>query len=78
VGTILGADLLNPHDVLAINASSAALMISGIPSTARSGAVRIAYSTEGTWLPHATYQEGDSSTFELVVAGRALREEPGS
>jgi len=42
------------------------------------GAVRIAYSTDGSWLPHATYQEGDSSTFELVVAGRALSEEPGA
>ena len=29
-----------------------------------------------SWLPHATYQEGDASTFELVVAGRALSEEP--
>ena len=76
VGTILGADLLNPHDVLAINASSAALMISGIPFEGPIGAVRIAYSTEGSWLPHATYQEGDASTFELVVAGRALSEEP--
>ena len=76
VGTILGADQLNPHDVLAINASSAALMISGIPFEGPIGAVRIAYSTEGSWLPHATYQEGDASTFELVVAGRALSEEP--
>ena len=31
VGTIVGADQVNPHDVLAINAASAALMISGIP-----------------------------------------------
>src|SRR5450631_4752116 len=31
VGTIFGADQVNPHDVLAINASSAALMLSGIP-----------------------------------------------
>ena len=72
VGTILGADLENPHDVLAINAASAALMISGIPFEGPVGAVRIAYSTDGEWLPHATYQEGDGSTFELVVAGRAL------
>ncbi len=75
VGTILGADQSNPHDVLAINASSAALMISGIPFDGPIGAVRIAYSTDGTWLPHATYQEGDLSTFELVVAGRALGNE---
>jgi len=26
-------------------------------------------------LPHATYQEGDESTFELVVAGRALSDD---
>jgi polyribonucleotide nucleotidyltransferase len=74
VGTIFGADQVNPHDVLAINAASAALMISGIPFDGPIGAVRIAYSTEGTWIPHVTYQEGDESTFELVVAGRALSE----
>jgi polyribonucleotide nucleotidyltransferase len=74
VGTIFGADQVNPHDVLAINASSAALMISGIPFDGPIGAVRIAYSQDGTWIPHATYQEGDESTFELVVAGRALSE----
>jgi polyribonucleotide nucleotidyltransferase len=76
VGTVFGADLENPHDVLAINGASAALMISGIPFDGPIGAVRIAYSKEGTWLPHPTYQEGDESTFELVVAGRALGEEP--
>jgi polyribonucleotide nucleotidyltransferase len=75
VGTVFGADQVNPHDVLAINAASAALMISGIPFDGPIGAVRIAYSTEGTWIPHATYQEGDASTFELVVAGRALSDD---
>src|SRR5687768_18400564 len=30
VGTVLGADQENPHDVLCINAASAALMLSGI------------------------------------------------
>ncbi|HZQ58643.1 MAG TPA: polyribonucleotide nucleotidyltransferase [Acidimicrobiales bacterium] len=70
VGTILGADQVNPHDVIAINGASAALMLSGIPFEGPIGAVRIAYSVEGQWVPHATYQEGDSSTFELVVAGR--------
>jgi polyribonucleotide nucleotidyltransferase len=78
VGTIFGADQENPHDVLAINGASAALMLSGIPFEGPIGAVRMAYSTEGAWLPHATYQEGDASTFELVVAGRALGEEADS
>jgi polyribonucleotide nucleotidyltransferase len=76
VGTVLGADLENPHDILAINTASAALMISGIPFDGPIGAVRIAWSTEGTWIPHATYQEGDAACFELVVAGRALSEGP--
>jgi polyribonucleotide nucleotidyltransferase len=75
VGTILGADLVNPHDVIAINAASAALMLSGIPFEGPIGAVRIAYSVEGRWIPHATYQEGDASTFELVVAGRQVGED---
>jgi polyribonucleotide nucleotidyltransferase len=74
VATILGADQENPHDVVAINGASAALMLSGIPFEGPIGAVRIAYSVEGTWIPHPTYQEGDAATFELVVAGRALGE----
>ncbi|MEZ5271378.1 MAG: polyribonucleotide nucleotidyltransferase [Ilumatobacteraceae bacterium] len=70
--TILGADMENPHDVLAINAASASLMISGIPFEGPIGAVRVAYSQGGEWIPHPTYTEGDESTFELVVAGRQL------
>src|SRR3989441_3529986 len=72
VVTVLGADQENPHDVLAINAASAALMLSGIPFDGPIGAVRVAWTTDGAWLPHPTYQEGDESTFELVVAGREL------
>ena len=76
VGTVFGADQVNPHDVLAINAASAALMISGIPFDGPIGAVRIAFATDGNWNPHPSFQEGDESTFELVVAGRALSHEP--
>jgi polyribonucleotide nucleotidyltransferase len=72
VGTILGADQANPHDVICINAASAALMISGIPFEGPIGAVRLAYSTDGVWIPHPTYQEGDASTLEMVVAGRIV------
>ena len=78
VGTVFGADQVNPHDVLAINAASAALMISGIPFDGPIGAVRIAFATDGNWTPHPSFQEGDESTFELVVAGRALSQEPGA
>ena len=76
VGTVVGADQINPHDVLAINAASAALMISGIPFDGPIGAVRVAYTTEGAWTPHPSFEEGEESTFELVVAGRALSDDP--
>jgi polyribonucleotide nucleotidyltransferase len=56
--TVLGADQVNPHDVLAINAASAALMISGLPFEGPIGAVRVAYSQSGQWFPHPTYAEG--------------------
>ena len=72
VTTVIGADQENPHDVLSINAASAALMISGIPFEGPIGSVRIAYSTDGEWIPHPTYAEGEASVFELVVAGRQL------
>jgi polyribonucleotide nucleotidyltransferase len=79
VATILGADMENPHDILVINSASAALMISGIPFAGPIGAVRLAHH-EGAWLAHPTYQQGDASTFELVVAGRRTGEGgvPGS
>jgi polyribonucleotide nucleotidyltransferase len=72
VTTVLGADQENQHDVLSINAASAALMISGIPFDGPLGAVRMAYSQDGEWIPHPTYEEADNGTFELVVAGREL------
>src|ERR1039457_2492915 len=72
VGTIFSADQENPHDILAINAASAALMLSGVPFDGPIGAVRVAYSTDGVWIPHPTFEEGNASTVELVVAGRAL------
>jgi polyribonucleotide nucleotidyltransferase len=72
VTNVLGADHEQPYDVLSINAASAALMISGIPFDGPIGAVRIAYSTDGEWIPHPTYDEGNAGTFELVVAGREL------
>src|SRR5215217_1534195 len=70
VGTVIGADQINPYDVVAINGASAALMISGIPFEGPVGAVRLAYSQTGEWIPYPTYDEGNESTFEIVVAGR--------
>jgi polyribonucleotide nucleotidyltransferase len=72
VTTVLGADQVNPHDVLSINAASAALMISGIPFDGPLGTVRMAYSQDGDWIPHPTFEEAENGTFEIVIAGREL------
>ena len=71
IATILGADLENPHDIASINGASAALTVSGIPFNGPIGAVRLAHHN-GEWIAHPTFQEGDESTFEIVVAGRRL------
>ena len=72
VATVMGADQENPYDVLTINGASAALCISPIPFSGPIGAVRIAYSADGSWVPHSTYEEGSDASFEMVVAGRQL------
>ncbi|MBW8826716.1 MAG: polyribonucleotide nucleotidyltransferase [Acidobacteria bacterium] len=70
VGTVIGVDMKNPHDVVAMNGASASLMISGIPFEGPIGAVRLTYSQDGTWIPYPTFDERDDGTFEIVVAGR--------
>ncbi|MBS1849186.1 MAG: polyribonucleotide nucleotidyltransferase [Actinobacteria bacterium] len=72
VVTVLGADQENPYDIAAINGASAALMISGLPFDGPIGAVRVAYSADGEWIPHPTFQDEAECTFQLVVAGRAV------
>ena len=78
VGLVMSADQQNPYDVTAINAASAALCISGIPFSGPVGAVRIAFSSDGQWIPHPTFAEMEDASFEMVVAGRMLEEDgPG-
>ena len=73
--TVLGADQVNPYDVVAINASSAALMLTGLPFEGPIGGVRLAYSTEGEWIPYPTFEEQDEATFQIVIAGREVNGE---
>ena len=73
--TVLGADQTNPYDIISINAASASLMLTGLPFEGPIGAVRLAYSQDGQWIPHPTYEEQDESTFQIVVAGREVNGE---
>jgi polyribonucleotide nucleotidyltransferase len=69
VATVLAADLENPHDIVALNGASAALTVSPIPFEGPIGAIRLALSN-GEWIPFPTYDQGDESVFEIVVAGK--------
>jgi polyribonucleotide nucleotidyltransferase len=70
--TVQGADQVNPYDVIAINAASASLMLTGLPFEGPIGGVRLAYSQDGEWIPYPTFEEQDESTFQIVVAGREV------
>ncbi len=69
VGTVLAADLENPHDIITLNGASAALTVSPIPFEGPIGAIRLALS-DGEWIPFPTYEQGEESVFEIVVAGK--------
>lgn len=64
----LSADNKNPIDILAINAASAALMISDIPWGGPVGAVRIGR-VDDEFIVNPTYQELEASTLDLRIAG---------
>ena len=64
----LSADTENPLDMLAINAASAALMISDIPFGGPVGAVRVGC-VEGQLVVNPSLSEMEISTLDLRVAG---------
>src|SRR5262249_61372665 len=68
--TTLSADLFVPHDILAINGASAALMISPLPFMGPVGAVRIGR-IDGELVVNPTLAEVDEGTsdLDLIVVG---------
>ncbi len=65
---VLSADQKNQHDIVAINAASAALCVSGIPFNGPVGAVRVGR-VNGQWIVNPTFAEDDESDIDVVVAG---------
>jgi polyribonucleotide nucleotidyltransferase len=69
VGTVFSADLVVPHDILAINAVSAALTVSPLPFLGPIGAVRMGL-IEGNLVINPTLEETEhSSDLDLIVVG---------
>jgi len=65
---VLSADGINQHDVCAINAASAALIVSGMPFNGPVGAVRVGR-IDGNFIVNPTFAESELSDIDLVVAG---------
>ncbi|PWH18438.1 MAG: polyribonucleotide nucleotidyltransferase [Anaerolineae bacterium] len=64
----LSSDGVNPLDILAINAASAAIMISDIPWNGPVGAVRVGR-VGGQFVINPTFQEMEQSDLDLRLAG---------
>ncbi len=64
----LSADVENPLDILAINAASAAIMISDIPWNGPVAAVRVGR-VDGQFIAYPTFAEMDKSDLDLRIAG---------
>jgi polyribonucleotide nucleotidyltransferase len=69
VATVFSVDMVTPHDILCINAVSAALTISPLPFLGPIGAVRIGL-IEGELVVNPTLEEVEhSSDLDLIVVG---------
>ncbi|MCL2184985.1 MAG: polyribonucleotide nucleotidyltransferase [Treponema sp.] len=68
IPTTLSTDQVNPPDILAIIASSAAVHISDIPFNGPVAGVRVCQ-VEGELIVNPTYEQIEKSTMEIVVAG---------
>jgi polyribonucleotide nucleotidyltransferase len=68
IPTTLSTDQINPPDILAIIASSAAVVISDIPFNGPVAGVRICQ-VNGELVVNPTYEQIEMSTLEIVVAG---------
>src|SRR5580698_3372476 len=69
VATVLSADMVVPHDILAINGVSAALMISPMPFLGPIGAVRIGLVEGELVVDPSLEQIATVSDLDLVVVG---------
>jgi len=65
---VLSVDKENEQDIVAINAASAALIISGMPFHGPVGAVRVGR-IDGKWIVNPTFSEIENSDIDLIVAG---------
>jgi polyribonucleotide nucleotidyltransferase len=71
VPTCLSTDNVNPPDVVAINAASAAVHISDIPFGGPIASVRVCL-VDGAYIVNPTFEQIEKSKLEIMVAGTAV------
>ncbi|MBW8171736.1 polyribonucleotide nucleotidyltransferase [Ornithinimicrobium sp. Arc0846-15] len=72
--TVLSLNPDHQYDVVAINAASASTQISGLPFSGPIGAVRISL-IDGQWVAFPNFSDAERSTFDMVVAGRVVKDD---
>ena len=70
VPTCVSSDMINPPDMLAVIASSAAVMISDIPFHGPVASARVAY-INNEFVINPTFEQIEKADMEIVVAGTA-------
>jgi polyribonucleotide nucleotidyltransferase len=68
LATVLSSDQENDSDILAMNAASAALLVSDIPFPEAIGCVRVA-KIDGEFVINPTFAQLEESSMDVVVAG---------
>jgi len=68
VATVFSADLVTAHDILCINAVSAALTVSPLPFLGPIGAVRMGI-VEGELVINPTLEQTEDADLDLIVVG---------
>ncbi len=68
VPTVVSSDMSNTPDIIAINAASAAVVISDIPFAGPIAAVRIGL-VDGSYVINPTFAQIEASKLDIVVAG---------
>lgn len=68
VPTCISSDMVNPPDMLAVIASSAAVVISDIPFNGPVAGARVAY-LDGEFVINPTFSQIERADMEIVVAG---------
>jgi len=66
---VLSADQETQQDIVAINAASAALMISGAPFSGPVGAVRVGR-VNNEWIVNPDFSQSKDSDIDIIVAGK--------